>query len=252
MLKFQQFGFLFLLVLLLPSCLVFDSQYPVKGRPSVDWEGSYYGTLPCADCPGIETTIRLMRDKSFEKTTHYLEKGEELFEESGTFLWNKKGTTISLISASQPDERNYFQVMENNIVLLDQKGRKIATNHPELYTLEKLPAIMETYWMLSEINGSEVIPPEDWKRGAHFILKNKDQRTYGNTSCNAFTGKFTVSGNYSIRFENIMATKKACIDNIYEKDYIKVLSMATSYSIDKKTLSLFNSRENLLAKFIAK
>jgi len=33
---------------------------------SLDWAGVYRGVLPCADCPGIETTLRLATDSTYE------------------------------------------------------------------------------------------------------------------------------------------------------------------------------------------
>ena len=35
---------------------------------SLDIEGTYTGTLPAADCPGIKTTLTLNNDKSFTLT----------------------------------------------------------------------------------------------------------------------------------------------------------------------------------------
>ena len=37
-----------------------------NSQTSLDWDGIYYGVLPCADCPGIQTTLYLNKDLSFK------------------------------------------------------------------------------------------------------------------------------------------------------------------------------------------
>ncbi|MFX6794395.1 copper resistance protein NlpE N-terminal domain-containing protein, partial [Acinetobacter baumannii] len=39
---------------------------------SLDWDGKYKGTLPCADCEGIKTELELKDDKTYELTETYL------------------------------------------------------------------------------------------------------------------------------------------------------------------------------------
>eukprot|EP01133_Synstelium_polycarpum_P010467 gene10467-12187_t len=63
---------------------------------SLDWDGTYKGTVPCADCPGIETIITLNKDQSYSMETKYLEKGKKVSVENGTFNWDKTGSKITL------------------------------------------------------------------------------------------------------------------------------------------------------------
>ena len=54
---------------------------------SLDWHGKYTGTLPCADCSGIETAIQLNKNKTYEINETYLGKaqgkGQNFVEKSG-------------------------------------------------------------------------------------------------------------------------------------------------------------------------
>ena len=43
---------------------------------SRDWYGSYAGVVPCADCAGIETSIPLNEDLSYQLRTRYLGKDD--------------------------------------------------------------------------------------------------------------------------------------------------------------------------------
>ncbi|MDE0535713.1 copper resistance protein NlpE [Tenacibaculum sp. L6] len=45
-----------------------------NAKNSLDWAGIYEGTLPCASCPGINTTLKLNADLTFELTEVYLDE----------------------------------------------------------------------------------------------------------------------------------------------------------------------------------
>jgi uncharacterized lipoprotein NlpE involved in copper resistance len=42
-----------------------------NSKNSLDWAGVYEGELPCADCPGIKTTITINMDGKFKKNEVY-------------------------------------------------------------------------------------------------------------------------------------------------------------------------------------
>src|SRR5690625_232962 len=63
---------------------------------AADWAATYHGTLPCADCDGIDTKMTLLEDGTYEFTTRYLGKSDEYHRESGTFSWSEEGDRIQL------------------------------------------------------------------------------------------------------------------------------------------------------------
>ena len=101
---------------------------------SLDWDGIYTGTLPCADCEGIETTIVLSKDKTFERTAVYKGRKDSKFNDKGKFSWDKAGRVITL---ELTDEKLSYQVTEGNIVLLNKEGKVNAGELAELYILTK-------------------------------------------------------------------------------------------------------------------
>lgn len=111
---------------------IFDGH---TSQNSLDWDGTYIGTLPCADCEGIETTITLSMDHTFTQKQVYL-KGEErhAFESEGTFQWDEAGRIITL---QFEDNTWMFQVVENAIIHLDMEGNRIEGELAEHYVLEK-------------------------------------------------------------------------------------------------------------------
>ena len=64
---------------------------------ALDWNGTYEGTLPCADCPGIKATIVLKENNTFTQHFEYLDRDTD-FTETGKIEWNKNGNSITLIS----------------------------------------------------------------------------------------------------------------------------------------------------------
>lgn len=101
---------------------------------SLDWDGTYKGTLPCADCEGIETTVVLNKDHTFERTTVYKGKESGNFNDKGKFSWGKDGRAITL---EIKEENPVYKVKEGSIVLLDQEGKENTGELADLYILRK-------------------------------------------------------------------------------------------------------------------
>ena len=67
-----------------------------NSRNSLDWNGVYQGTLPCADCEGIRVRLTLIDTGEFDRTLTYLGKEAAGRSDSGTFQWNEAGSKITL------------------------------------------------------------------------------------------------------------------------------------------------------------
>jgi len=103
---------------------------------TLDWNGTYKGVLPCADCQGIETTLMLNKDSTYEITTKYLGGKKEVgVNEKGTFSWNAEGNTITLSNAK--DRPAQYFVSENKVTQLDMQGNKITGDMAAKYVLTK-------------------------------------------------------------------------------------------------------------------
>ena len=76
-----------------------SSQSPKDGhnsRNSLDWAGTYRGVVPCADCPGIATTLTINLDQSYVLQTRYLGKEDAGKRYHGSFTWSTDGGIIAL------------------------------------------------------------------------------------------------------------------------------------------------------------
>lgn len=98
------------------------------------WVGDYKGTMPCEDCEGVATSIRLNEDSTYTQQTEYIGKGDPVTDQ-GKCRWNDDGTIISLISGdgSQQD----YLLQEGSLTLLDSQGRVPEGELASEYVLKK-------------------------------------------------------------------------------------------------------------------
>lgn len=101
-----------------------------NSQNSLDWSGRYYGTIPCASCPGIDIEIVLNEDGTFEKTEIYQESDMEPIIENGDFTWSENGNQIRLGEFQ-------FKVGENHLIMLDQQGNEVTGALAKDYILTK-------------------------------------------------------------------------------------------------------------------
>lgn len=232
---------------------------------SLDYQGTYVGSLPCADCEAIETII-ILTDDSFVKEVVYKGKSKEIFRESGSFEWNKEGNTITLVGIEKPNQ--YF-VGENVLFHLDIDGKRIEGDLASNYELRK--KVQETSvvaneskinanqsegkitlenskWKLVKLYGKEVGNTN--KEKPMGITFSSDGRISAFAGCNSMGGSYTLDESKNrIKFSKIMSTMMACEDMNTEKELAKILETADNYNFDGNTLKLNKARMATLAEF---
>lgn len=102
---------------------------------SLDVEGTYTGTLPCADCPGIKVEIILESDKSFTYNSTYINRNANApIEDIGEWSINGNILTLTYDDNSTPTK---FFVGEGYIQQLDGDGKKITGKLANMFILKK-------------------------------------------------------------------------------------------------------------------
>ncbi|WP_257670703.1 copper resistance protein NlpE N-terminal domain-containing protein [Parapedobacter tibetensis] len=217
-----------------------------NSQTSIDWAGTYQGVLPCADCPGIKTAISLKDDGTYKLSTRYLEKGDSVYWESGTFSWNDAGSQITL-----SEDNRKFLVGENRLFQLDMEGNRITGDLAEHYVLQKAEeTITGKYWKLVELSGKPVKPGSTQKEP--FIrLTEQESRLEGTGGCNGMGGTYELQDPNRIRFSQIIRTQMACEGLEIENELIHALESADSYHLQNDSLQLFRARMAPMAKFEA-
>ena len=110
---------------------VIDKEH--TSRNSLDWNGTYKGILPCADCPGIETSIVLNSDNTFSYTAKYQDRNFQTTDK-GKIMWHDNDNVVHLKGA-QIDFK--YKVGENQLIQLDTEGKEITGALSKYYILEK-------------------------------------------------------------------------------------------------------------------
>ncbi|TDM00399.1 MAG: hypothetical protein C4K58_04115 [Flavobacteriaceae bacterium] len=95
----------------------------IQTPPLSNCNGTFQGVLPCADCAGIDTTLTLNLDQTFQFVTAYQGKPGKPFEETGTFTIEADVVTLN----GKSGFTKKFGIEGRNLVELDLEGKKIET-----------------------------------------------------------------------------------------------------------------------------
>lgn len=95
--------------------------------------GTYTGTLPAADGPGIAVTLTLFDDGNYTRRSEYLERNA-VFDEQGRFMIETDRLTL------YPDEAEAdgcYRIENNRLRLLDSEQKPIIGKLAEYYVLTR-------------------------------------------------------------------------------------------------------------------
>lgn len=98
-----------------------------------DLSGTYTGTLPAADCPGIAFTLNLCDDGSYTSRSEYLER-DLTYTEQGRFTIEGERLTL------HPDEgapTACYRIEGNSLRRLDRDGQPVAGALADHYVLTR-------------------------------------------------------------------------------------------------------------------
>lgn len=104
-----------------------------NSKNSLDWAGAYVGTLPCGDCPGIQTVIKINNDNTYEISSVYLDRKSEPVTAKGSFTWDNSGSIITLDAYG---DHLKYKVQEGSLKQLDKFGDEKQPD-PDKYILKK-------------------------------------------------------------------------------------------------------------------
>ena len=256
-----------------------------NAKNSLDYIGTYKGILPCADCDGLETEIIINENATFCLKTKYQGKGDKVFEQKGTFAWNKAGNTI--VFTEIKNAPNQYFVGENKLTQLDNSGKKITGSLSTAYVLSKQaidsatietaditkPTVnlnnrMESTTVIQKVNpavGKYTLAETKWKlivlnkkivvqkgKKTYFLkLNSKDGKFSAYAGCNSIMGSYVMASANTLAFSEVGSTKMACPNMQLETNFITMLEKTNSYFLDSETLTLFGKGKSTLARFEA-
>ena len=102
-------------------------------KNSLDWAGVYTGVIPSASGSGINVTITLRYDLTYDAQYRYIDRSDDGdFTITGTFSWNEAGSAITLDTTNIPP---HYQVGEGKLIQLDMEGNPITGELSDSYVL---------------------------------------------------------------------------------------------------------------------
>lgn len=127
-------GFLILFIVVRVNIAL---NYQDNEQQRVDFEpdlpSAYTGTLPCADCPGVEYELRL-EEGQFTEFSRYIDREPDYNSKTGR--WQISGNTLSL-STDDPEFSKRFYISEDSLKLLGNAGDEITGELAENYRLQR-------------------------------------------------------------------------------------------------------------------
>lgn len=102
---------------------------------ALDYQGTYRGTIPGADCPGIDVTLEVRKNGTFYLKYDYLERNTS-FENTGKYRVDGN----YLITVGNKNDTTYYKLEENRIRLLDGDRNVITGKLEQHYILKKVDA----------------------------------------------------------------------------------------------------------------
>jgi len=222
--------------------------------------GIYSGTLPCLDCPGIETTIVINSDGTYHLSRSYIDKRIAPIEESGNI--HKTGKNGKYLLESNNYNKTYILIRKEGLMLLDQNGNKIESQSNDQYILHRKQntekqnqgiqgPLTGRRWQLEKL----IMLPEEKvntiaKENIILEFSSQEKKISGFAGCNHFFGRYEIHEEGKITFSQLSATKKYCSETMHiETVLMDVLNSCKHYSLSQDTLVLLNQNKEQLGVF---
>lgn len=106
-----------------------DHNSPASAAPAFDvkaFAGLYAGIVPCADCPGIDTSIAFTPEGTYSMSETYQEEGGGSFVTKGTWTVREDGKTVLLDPEDKEERDRWYEIVSaNELRALDRDGKAI-------------------------------------------------------------------------------------------------------------------------------
>lgn len=215
----------------------------------LSWHGVYTGTLPCADCEGIEVLLTLKKDSTFTRILKYLGKDDYLFTEEGTLEWDDESRIVTVAG----NNRQMYLLKKDELYHLDAEGEKIKGDLASMYVLDKNmrdSALEDKVWQLKEMNGV-TFDPGNMGEDAYIVFYSETSSFSGKNTCNNIFGRYKIKKRGGLEMSRASATRMACPDAPYEQDFMVLLANVEGYSFPaEEMMHLLDEDDSIIATFV--
>ncbi len=109
--------------------------------------------------------------------------------------------------------------------------------------------ITDKNWQLTEVYGEKITDSTKFRKHPFISFSKEENRISGNSGCNSLNGTFELSEKNKIKISQLISTRMACIGVTVERQVLKSLREADSYSATNDALILLNEKGEIIAKF---
>ena len=118
----------------LVGCANSSSDSPSAANQTAKYDAQYQGTLPCADCDGIVTTLTLNPDGTFFMESEYLANKPVKFTQKGKYTEVEEGVVELTLDNN---DKVYYQIEEGEAIMLDQNRKAPTGTLADHYVLKQ-------------------------------------------------------------------------------------------------------------------
>jgi heat shock protein HslJ len=209
--------------------------------------GDYIGVLPCADCMGIFTHLKIKENGKYEGNSYYLGRSKEYESRSGEFEWHSDGNNIRL------DDGTKFQVREMELAMLAADGGHIGGMLTDHYLLAKSDvgpllgdppeAVLNRSWEVYRLIDEGVEFERKYRPG---FKVNEEGKLFGQTQCNGFETAVDFSVTQGFQPGKMAISKRACSKMKQEAKFIRAFGESKYYLVFSNQLLLLDNDYKLL------
>ena len=109
-----------------------DHGSPASAAPGFDvkaFAGTYAGILPCADCPGIDTSIMFSPEGGYTLSEVYQDRDSGSLVDKGTWTVREDGKTLLLDPEDKAAQDRWYEVVSpGELRALDKDGKAIDSS----------------------------------------------------------------------------------------------------------------------------
>lgn len=103
---------------------------------SFGFPGTYEGIIPCKDCKGVVTTLKLSKNNSYELLTKEIEK-KDTIHESGSFSFDPSTSVLTTMPMDTTYFSKHFEITPDQVYFLGNDKKRFYGELADLYILKK-------------------------------------------------------------------------------------------------------------------
>lgn len=214
----------------------------------------FQGVTICADCPGIRVTVTLAADGTYKLSRDYLERPVKS-DETGKWEYDQSKSIVTLHPSGTNARPQLFSLdLKPSLHMLDAEGNPIPSG-PTNSLAEMSPSsapLEGTQWHVVKL-GSAAYSPGAGEQVATLQFDATSMRVSGSSGCNRFTGGYHTSASHELHIGPLGMTRMMCASPAMQAEgvFTKALAQAASFSIEGKTLTLYDKDGTVLVQLEA-